>query len=63
MFGMNFQSLSTAEKLPTSDGETGGYSADGSTPGPLVRSALPFVVDSVGKMVKAATTRRTATCR
>ena len=30
---MNFQTVSTAEKLPTSDGLAGGYTADG-TPGP-----------------------------
>jgi hypothetical protein len=33
IFGMNFQTVSTAEKLPTSDGLTGGYLADGETPG------------------------------
>jgi hypothetical protein len=52
VFGMNFQSLSTAQKLPTSDGKTGGYSADGPTPGPVVRSALQFIDDSVARMVK-----------
>ena len=36
IFGMNFQTVSTAEKLPTSDGLTGGYLADGVTPGPLL---------------------------
>ena len=39
---MNFQSVSTAQKLPTSDGLAGGYLADG-TPGPLLRRALSFV--------------------
>ena len=38
IFGMNFQTVSTAEKLPTSDGLTGGYLADGVTPGPLLRA-------------------------
>ena len=33
IFGMNFQTVSTAEKLPTSDGLTGGYLADGSYAG------------------------------
>ena len=33
IFGMNFQTVSTAEKLPTSDGLTGGYLAGGTTPG------------------------------
>lgn len=29
LFGMNFQSVSTAQKLPSSDGKTGGYDATG----------------------------------
>ena len=37
IFGMNFQTVSTAEKLPTSDGLAGGYLADGVTPGPLLQ--------------------------
>jgi arylsulfatase A-like enzyme len=48
IFGMNFQSVSTAEKLPLSDGLTGGYLADGRTPGPLLTKALDFVDTSVG---------------
>ena len=51
IFGMNFQSVSTAEKLPTSDGKTGGYNANGTTPGPLVQNALQFVDTSVAKLV------------
>ena len=43
IFGMNFQTVSTAEKLPTSDGLTGGYLADGVTPGPLLSRALDYV--------------------
>lgn len=39
---MNFQTVSTAEKLPTSDGLTGGYLPDG-TPGPLVQRSLDYV--------------------
>lgn len=34
IFGMNFQAVSTAQKLPTSDGFTGGYLQDGTVPGP-----------------------------
>ena len=34
LLGMNFQSVSTAQKLPTSGGQPGGYQADG-TPGKL----------------------------
>jgi type I phosphodiesterase/nucleotide pyrophosphatase len=53
IFGMNFQTVSTAEKLPTSDGLTGGYLADGVTPGTLLQRALGFVNDKVGAMVDA----------
>ncbi|MEU6772340.1 alkaline phosphatase family protein [Streptomyces sp. NPDC046759] len=42
VFGMNFQSVSTAQKLPSSDGLTGGYRAKG-VPGPLVVKNLDFV--------------------
>ncbi len=42
VFGMNFQTVSTAEKLPTSGGLTGGYLPDG-TPGPLLRNALNYI--------------------
>ncbi|MDT5029972.1 MAG: hypothetical protein QOC94_143 [Actinoplanes sp.] len=49
MFGMNFQSVSTAEKLPVSDGQTGGYQADGRTPGPVLSSALDFVDAQLGR--------------
>jgi arylsulfatase A-like enzyme len=50
---MNFQSVSTAEKLPTSDGRPGGYEADGVTPGPVLRSALDYVNNEVGSMESA----------
>ncbi len=53
IFGMNFQTVSTAQKLPTSDGLTGGYLADGSTPGPLLSKALDYVNASVGAFVRA----------
>ena len=43
LLGMNFQSVSTAEKLPVSGGQAGGYLADGKTPGPVLRSALDYV--------------------
>ena len=51
IFGMNFQTVSTAQKLPSSDGMTGGYTANG-TPGPLLRHALGYVDAQVGAMVK-----------
>jgi Type I phosphodiesterase / nucleotide pyrophosphatase len=59
IFGMNFQTVSTAQKLPTSRTEvppgtgTGGYLADGATPGPVLKNALDFVDQSLGSMVSA----------
>ncbi|HJQ48713.1 MAG TPA: alkaline phosphatase family protein [Amycolatopsis sp.] len=49
VFGMNFQAVSTGQKLPKSDGMQGGYLADG-TPGPLVSSSLDWVDRQVGAM-------------
>ena len=64
IFGMNFQSVSTAQKLPTSRTEgdlsgtaPGGYLADGVTPGPVLSNALDFVDRSLGKMVSALKVR------
>jgi Type I phosphodiesterase / nucleotide pyrophosphatase len=57
IFGMNFQTVSTAQKLPTSplDGvqQPGGYiHRDGRwVPGPVLRNALAFVDHQVGRMV------------
>ncbi|MDX6630346.1 MAG: hypothetical protein QOH00_2592 [Gaiellales bacterium] len=51
IFGMNFQSVSTAEKLPASGGLAGGYLADGVTPGPLLARALDYIDAQVGAMV------------
>ena len=53
LFGMNFQTISTAQKLPKSDGLTGGYLADGMTPGPLLASALDYINTNVGAMAEA----------
>ncbi|MET8246358.1 alkaline phosphatase family protein [Streptomyces sp. NPDC005202] len=50
VFGMNFQSVSTAQKLPASDGLTGGYAAKG-VPGPLLAKNLAFVDKEVGALV------------
>jgi hypothetical protein len=58
IFGMNFQTVSTAQKLPSSDRLTGGYQADGVTPGPLLQRALDFVNTKVGDMVEAIENRR-----
>jgi Type I phosphodiesterase / nucleotide pyrophosphatase len=57
IFGMNFQTVSTAEKLPTSDGLTGGYLADGVTPGPLLQRALDFINAKVGSLMDAIKAR------
>jgi len=53
LFGMNFQTVSTAEKLPTSQGQPGGYLADGVTPGPVLMRALDFINTEVGSMMDA----------
>jgi len=51
IFGLNFQTVSTAEKLPTSDGLTGGYLPGGTVPGPLLVRALNYINTEVGAMV------------
>jgi hypothetical protein len=51
IFGMNFQTVSTAEKLPTSDGLTGGYDPGTTIPGPLLQRALSYVDRQLGAMV------------
>jgi hypothetical protein len=60
IFGMNFQTVSTGQKLPTSKTEGdlsgaahGGYLADGATPGPVLTNALDFIDRSLGQMVSA----------
>jgi arylsulfatase A-like enzyme len=50
IFGMNFQTVSTAEKLPTSNGLTGGYRPGGMVPGPLLARALDYVNAKIGRM-------------
>ena len=50
VFGLNFQSVSTAQKLPSSDGLQGGYLPGGRRPGPLLAKALDFVDASVGRL-------------
>ena len=57
IFGMNFQTVSTAEKLPTSGGQAGGYLADG-TPGPLLQRALEYIDAKVGQMTRAISERQ-----
>jgi hypothetical protein len=50
IFGMNFQSVSTAQKLPSSEGLTGGYTAKG-VPGPLLQKNLAYVDTEVGALL------------
>ena len=49
IFGMNFQTVSTAQKLPLSDGLAGGYRSNG-TPGPLLQRALDYIDAQVGTL-------------
>jgi Type I phosphodiesterase / nucleotide pyrophosphatase len=51
IFGMNFQTVSTAEKLPASDGLTGGYLPGGKVPGPLLVRALNYINTKVSAMI------------
>jgi hypothetical protein len=46
VFGMNFQTVSVAQKLPA-----GGYEADGVTPSPLLAKAYDYVDAQVGAFV------------
>jgi arylsulfatase A-like enzyme len=50
VFGMNFQTVSTAEKLLSSDGLNGGYLPGTTTPGPLLQRALDFIDAKLGAM-------------
>jgi predicted AlkP superfamily pyrophosphatase or phosphodiesterase len=51
VFGMNFQTVSTGQKLPTSEGLRGGYNPDG-TPGPLLSKSLDYVDGQIGAMMQ-----------
>ena len=53
IFGMNFQTFSTAQKLPASDGLIGGYRPGGTVPGPLLQRALNYINAQVTRMVRA----------
>ena len=54
IFGMNFQSVSTAEKLPMSDGLAGGYLSNG-MPGPLLSNALDYINNQIAAFKAALT--------
>ncbi len=49
IFGMNFQTVSTAQKLPASGAMEGGYNPDG-PPSPLLAQALDYINSEVGAM-------------
>jgi hypothetical protein len=51
IFGMNFQTVTTAEQLPKSDGLRGGYLPGGKVPGPLLTRAFNFVNTELGLIV------------
>lgn len=51
VFGLNFQSVSTAQKLPASGGQPGGYLPGGVRPEPVLASALDFVDGRIGAFV------------
>ena len=58
IFGMNFQTVSTAQKLPTSvtatSGTTtlpGGYQPGGQVPGPVLSGALDYVNANIGTLL------------
>ena len=51
LFGMNFQVVTTAEQLPTSDGLAGGYLPGGKVPGPALTRAYNFVDTELGMMI------------
>ncbi|ANJ73227.1 alkaline phosphatase family protein [Ralstonia insidiosa] len=66
ILGMNFQAVSTAQKLNKSayypdpsntankvKGGLGGYTNNGTVPGPVLQSALTFVDNKLGELVKA----------
>ncbi|MFJ9244819.1 alkaline phosphatase family protein [Streptomyces sp. NPDC101776] len=59
IFGLNFQSVSTAQKLPASDGLTGGYTAK-NVPGPLLVKNLDFVNTEIGALTAEITKRHLA---
>ena len=55
IFGMNFQTVSTAEKLPKSDGLVGGYTMSGGqlVPGALLTRAFDYINTSLTTFVNA----------
>ncbi|MEZ0090296.1 alkaline phosphatase family protein [Streptacidiphilus sp. EB129] len=49
IFGLNFQSVSTAQKLTASEGLKGGYTATG-VPGPLLQKNLDYINAQIGAL-------------
>ena len=60
IFGMNFQTVSTAEKLLRSDGLSGGYLPGTTTPGPLLQRALDYINAQLQLMVEEIGTQHLA---
>jgi hypothetical protein len=52
IFGMTFQTISTAQKLPTSQGQPGSYLPGTNTPGPVLQRALDYVNTKIGLIVQ-----------
>ncbi|MBK3623670.1 alkaline phosphatase family protein [Streptomyces sp. MBT49] len=59
IFGLNFQSVSTAQKLPASGGLRGGYTAK-NVPGPLLAKNLDFVNAQIGALTSEIAKRHLA---
>ncbi|MFF1725580.1 alkaline phosphatase family protein [Streptomyces sviceus] len=59
IFGLNLQSVSTAQKLPASDGLKGGYTAK-NVPGPLLAKNLDFVNAKIGALTSEIAKRHLA---
>jgi hypothetical protein len=61
IFGMNFQTVSTAEKLPTLNGQpgtlAGGYLPGTRTPGPLLSRALDYINTKLTAMAQELKTQ------
>ncbi len=53
IFGMNFQTVSTAEKLLASDGLKGGDERGTTTPGPLLQRALDYIDSKLQALYEA----------
>lgn len=53
IFGMSFQAVNAAQKLPSSNGMEGGYLSGGLIPGALLKSSLDFIDASMARIIDA----------